>query len=256
MTFIVDPAWALCVFLLSLRLGALFVLSPIWGVTGAPASFRVLFILGLSALLVSALPAGAFVAPDGLGALAAAAASELAIGALLAFGVFAAFAAFMLAGKVLDVQIGFGLGNVFDPVTRSQSPVLGTILNLLAVALFFAIDGHHTMLRGVAFSLEALPLGTLPATLPLDAVVKQFGTMFVLSLVLAAPVMFCLLIVEAALAVVSRNLPQMNVFIVAIPVKIFAGLAMLAASIEYLGPVAAKIFASIFRYWETLFAHG
>jgi flagellar biosynthetic protein FliR len=112
------------------------------------------------------------------------------------------------------------------------------------------------MLRGVAFSLEALPLGTLPATLPFGAVVKQFGTMFVLALVLAAPVMFCLLVVEAGLAVLSRNLPQMNVFIVAIPVKIFAGLAMLAASIEYLGPVAAKVFASIFRYWEALFAHG
>jgi flagellar biosynthesis protein FliR len=108
MTFIVDPAWAVCVFLLSLRLGALFVLSPIWGVTGAPPSFRVLFLLALSAVLVSALPAAAFAAPQSLGALAFAAASELAIGALLAFGVFAAFAAFMLAGKVLDVQIGFG----------------------------------------------------------------------------------------------------------------------------------------------------
>jgi len=123
MTFVVDPAWAVCVFLLSLRLGALFVLSPVWGVTGAPASFRVLFILGLSAMLVSAMPAGSLAAPGGLATLAIAAASELAIGAMLAFGVFAAFAAFMLAGKILDIQIGFGLGNVFDPVTRSQSPV-------------------------------------------------------------------------------------------------------------------------------------
>jgi flagellar biosynthetic protein FliR len=244
------------VFLLSLRLGALFVLSPIFAVTGAPPSLRVLFILGLSAMLVSAMPADALSSPTGLAPLAVAAASELAIGAMLAFGVFAAFAAFTLAGKILDVQIGFGLGNVFDPATRSQSPVLGTVLNLLAVTLFFAIDGHHTLLRGVAFSLEALPLGAMPATLPLAAVVKQFGAMFALSVVLAAPVMFCLLIVEAGLAVVSRNLPQMNVFIVAIPVKIFVGLAMLAASVAYLGPVAAKIFASIFRYWEALFAHG
>jgi flagellar biosynthetic protein FliR len=86
--------------------------------------------------------------------------------------------------------------------------------------------------------------------------VKQFGAMFVLSVTLAAPVMLCLLVVEAGLAVVSRNLPQMNVFVVAIPVKIFAGLAMLAASVAYVGPVAAKAFASIFRFWEALFAHG
>jgi flagellar biosynthesis protein FliR len=254
-TFLVDAAWGTGVFLLSLRLGALFALSPIWGVAGGPPALRVLLVLALSAMLYGALPAtGARVPIEGAG-LAVAAATELAIGAVLAFGVFAAFAAFSLAGKIIDVQSGFGLGNVFDPVTRSQAPVIGTLLNLLAVTLFFAIDGHHALLRGVAFSLEALPLGTLPGALAADALVRQFGAMFVLALVLAAPVVFCLLLVEVGLAVLSRSLPQMNVFIVAIPIKIFVGLAMLAASVGYVGPVAARIFASIFRSWEELFTH-
>jgi len=255
MTVTVDPVWGTAVFLLTLRLGALFVLSPIWGLASVPPSFRVLLLLAISATLVSSLPVKPAIVSDG-GSLAAASASELIVGAILAFGVFAAFAVFSFAGKVLDVQVGFGLGNVFDPITHSQGPLIGAILSLLGVTLFFAIDGHHALLRGVAYSIEALPLGTPFASLPAAAVLKQFGVMFSLSLVLAAPALFCLLFVEAGLAVLSRNLPQMNLFIVAIPVKIFVGLAVLAASVAYLGPVAARVFASIFRYWESVLVHG
>jgi len=256
MTLIVDPLWGFCVFLLSLRIGTLFVLSPIWGVASVPAPFRVLLVLALSGLLVTATAAHATALPSSLGGLLGAAVSEVVIGAILAFGVFAAFAAFSLAGKVLDVQVGFGIGSVFDPVTHSQAPLLGTVLNLLAVVMFFAVDGHHMLLRGIAFSIEALPPGAMLPALPVDAVLRQFGAMFALGATLAAPVMFCLLLVDLGLAVLSRNLPQMNVFIVAVPLKIFVGLAMLAASVSYLGPVVAKIFASIFSFWEALFAHG
>lgn len=256
MTLTVDPAWAFCVFLISLRIGALFVLSPIWSVASVPAPFRVLLVLALSGLLVTATAAKASVLPSTFGAFMLACVSEVIVGAVLAFGVFSAFAVFSFAGKILDVQTGFGIGNVYDPVTHSQSPMLGAVLNLVAVAMFFAIDGHHMLLRGVAFSIKALPPGATIASLPFDAVVRQFGLMFVLSLALAAPVMFCLLLTEAGLAVVSRNLPQMNVFIVVVPLKIFVGLAMLAASVTYLGPVVAKVFGSIFTFWERFFAHG
>jgi len=256
MTFLIDPAWAVGVFLLSLRLGTLFVMSPLWGVTGGPPTVRILIIAAFAATMVSALPPGSVAIPQSLGALVAAAACEVAVGGMLAFGVFAAFAAFMFGGKILDVQVGFGLGNVFDPVTHGQSPVIGSLLNLLAVALFFAVDGHLAFMRGVAYSLEAVPLGRLPASFPIEAVVKQFGAMFVAGLALVAPVSFGLLTAEAGLAALSRNLPQMNVFVVAIPVKIIVGLAMLAASIGYVGPLASRIFASMFRYWEGALLHG
>jgi flagellar biosynthetic protein FliR len=256
MQLLVDPLWGFCVFLLSVRLGTLFVLSPIWSVANVPQSFRVLLVVALSAMLVTATATRVTTLPSSFGAFVLAGASELLVGAVLAFGIFAAFGAFSVAGKILDVQIGFGIGNVFDPVTHSQSPMLGTVLNLLAVTLFFAVDGHQALLRGVAFSLQALPPGTLLQTFPFDAVLRQFGAMFTLSVVLAAPVMFCLLVVDAGIAVVSRNLPQMNIFIVAVPLKIFVGLATMAMSVAYLGPVIAKIFASIFKFWEALFAHG
>ena len=95
--------------------------------------------------------AGMHLAPNApvtdIPALISAGLAEVTIGALMAFGVFAAFAAFSFAGNALDLQIGFSLANIFDPITRSQSPLLAAIFGMIAVALFFTMDAHHTLLR-------------------------------------------------------------------------------------------------------------
>lgn len=246
----IDPAWVLCVYLLSLRLGVLFVMSPIFTNLSGMTTVRVLFTLALSLVFTSAFNVRPFAIPLEMAPIAAASFVELLVGATLAFGVFAAFGAFSVAGKILDIQIGFGIGSVFDPVTRAGAPLFATILGLLAVAAFFGMDGHHAFIRGVAFSIRQVPPGAGFHQLPIDAVIRQFGLMFSLGVSLIAPVMFCLLLVEAGLALMSRVLPQMNVFIVGMSVKIFSGIGMLALSVAFLGPRMGKIYASIFTYWE------
>jgi flagellar biosynthetic protein FliR len=89
-------------------------------------------------------------------------------------------------------------------------------------------------------------LGTLDA----GPVIAQFGLMFSLGVMLIVPVMLCLLLVEVGLAVIARVLPQMNVFIVVVPVKIFAGVAIFAMTLGVMAPSMGKVFASIFTYWE------
>ncbi|MBI1890108.1 MAG: flagellar biosynthetic protein FliR [Burkholderiales bacterium] len=245
-----DFAWLIAVFLVSLRLGALFVMSPILSSLSGMIAIRVLFTVALSLALVLGFGVRLNTIPTALGSLIVAALVELIVGATLAFGVSAAFGAFSVAGKVLDIQSGFGIGNVFDPVTRAGSPLFATMLNLLAVVVFFGMDGHHALLRGVAFSFQQVPPGTGFTAFPIEAVIRQFGAMFSLGVALIAPVMFCLFLVEAGLSMVSRVLPQMNVFMVGIPVKLFAGIAMFALTVGYLGPVMGRVYASIFNYWE------
>jgi flagellar biosynthetic protein FliR len=216
-------------------------MTPIFSSLGGLLTARVLFTLALSAMLVSV------VGPSGLGAttsladLISASIAELVVGGTLAFGVFASFGAVTLAGKLIDIQSGLGLGAVFDPVTRVGAPLFGTLLNLVALAIFFAVDGHHAFLRGIAFSVQQVPLGTGFSTLPLDAVMRQFGLMFSLGVALVAPVIFVLFFVEVALAVMSRVLPQMNVFLVSVPLKIAIAIAMLAASAAPLGHVLERV---------------
>ena len=249
----IDAAWITLVLLASIRLGALFVLTPLFGAMPLPGRFRVFLALLLAAAMVSALN----VAPGAAGSLvhsapglALAAFGELAVGAAMAFGLFAAFGAFQFAGKLLDIQIGFSLSTVFDPVTRTQAPLLGTLLNLLGVMIFFTLDGHLLLMRGIAWSFTAFPPGELPTGWNLSAFVDQFGVMFVFGLAIAAPVVFALLLTDVALGIASRTMPQLNIFTVGIPVKIVVGLLVFAATLFAVAPVMARLFATVLTFWQ------
>ena len=249
-----DPAWLLSIFLVSLRVGVLLMLSPVFtGLTGL-VTVRVLLTLALSAVLVVGLEARPAPVALALGPVVLAALAELVVGATLAFGVMAAFGAFAVAGKIIDVQSGFGIGNVFDPVTRAGAPLFATLLNMVGVVVFFGMDAHYALLRGLAFSLRGVAPGAGFAALNGDAVISHFGLMFSLGVALIVPVMLCLLLVEVGLAVVSRVLPQMNVFVVIVPIKIFAGISILALTVPTLAPAMGKVYASIFTFWEQVLA--
>jgi flagellar biosynthetic protein FliR len=254
MSINVDPAWALAVFLVSLRIGVIFMMSPVFTGLNGLVTVRVLLTLMLSALMVSALPLPATAPSFTLGRVVLAAVLELGVGITLAFGVMAAFGAFSLAGKILDIQSGFGIGSVYDPVTRAGAPLFATMLNMVAVVVFFALDAHHALLRGIVFSLQQVPPGAGFAALDADAVIRHFGLMFSLGVALIVPVLLCLLLLEVGLAVISRVLPQMNVFIVLIPVKLVAGIATFALTLGTLGPAMSKVYAAIFLFWEQVLA--
>jgi flagellar biosynthesis protein FliR len=252
MSLAIDMGWIAAVWLVALRIGALLLLTPLFALGGVPVRVRVLLVLALSLTLIAALGPTAIAYHGSLGGLLVAAMTELVIGGLLAFGVFTAFASFQFAGRIMDTQLGFGVASLIDPSTRTPTPLLGTVLNFTALMAFFAIDGHHMIIRGIAFSLERIPPGTPLVDIDSAAVVAQFGSMFVYALMLAAPVVFVVLMVDIAMAVMARTMPQMNVFIVSLPLKIVVGLITLTISLHYLNPIMTRIFEALFDYWHTL----
>jgi flagellar biosynthetic protein FliR len=206
-----------------------------------------------------ALPfaSSAAVAPPDVAALVQAVLREAALGAVLGLGVLMAFAGFQLAGRLLDLQIGFGLAQVFDPATRTRVPIISATLGLLATVFFFAIDGHHALLRGVAHSLAVFPPGQAWAgATAAESVLRQLAGLFTLGFALAAPVVFTLALVECVLAVVSRSLPQMNMLVMGVPVKIVVGLLALAAWVSGFGQPARRLYAGIHEAWGSWFALG
>src|SRR3569832_731070 len=206
-----DHGFVMAVFLLSLRLAAVFLLTPVLYAFSVPPLVRVMLVLGVSFSLALGADSGQTraLASLGTGQLFSAAACERALGATRALGILAAFAAISFAGRLLDVQIGFGMGQVFDPITQREVPILNSAFDKLGVIVFFLVDGHHALLRGVSYSLERFPIGarwSVQAAAPW--VLKQVAGLFSLGIALAAPVMVCLLLVELALGVVARDLPQ------------------------------------------------
>jgi flagellar biosynthetic protein FliR len=252
-----DTGFVVTVFLLSLRLGALLLLTPILYAAAVPAMVRVLIVVGLAVALAAGLPPvpESASSPSNPADLMTVAVAELALGATLAFGVFAAFAAISMAGRLIDVQIGFGIAQVFDPATQRQIPVIQSAFDHLGVLVFFLVNGHHALLRAVSFTLERFPPGRpwpLEAAAPM--VIKQMGGVFGLGFALAAPVIACLLLVELAMGVVARNLPQVNMFVLGIPVKIAVGLVMLSLWFAGMGDAMSRVYAFIVRSWEAGFA--
>jgi flagellar biosynthetic protein FliR len=209
-------------------------------------------LLAFSLLLVSAAGTGSAIPPSATGSLIGAAVVELVLGAALAFGLMAAFAAFQFGGRVLDIQIGFGVATLFDPTTRAQAPLLGTAFNLMAVAVFFAVDGHHAIIRAVVDSLQRVPPGSGLEHLDVAAVVAQFGAMFGFAVALIAPALVALLLLDVAFAVVARTMPQMNIFIVSMPLKVAVGLFVMALAMRHLAPLVAQVFGSMPDYWQAV----
>lgn len=247
-----SAAWLAAVLLCSVRLSAMLLLAPVLQAMRLPLRIRVAFVVALSVALVSGMRLVPAATPAGLPDLVHAAIGEAGLGALLGFGLFTAFAAFHFAGNLLDLQMGFNIANLLDPITHSQSPLLATLFGMLAVMLFFAFDAHHALLRGFAWSLERVPLGTALAPPQPALLAAQFGSLYVLGLMLAAPVLFCLFLIELVLSVLSRNLQQMNVFVLGAPIKIGVGLTLLALTAAHIGQLSQRIFHSMFQFWEAV----
>ncbi|MNL31887.1 flagellar biosynthesis protein FliR [compost metagenome] len=119
--------------------------------------------------------------------------------------------------------------------------------------MFLLLDGHHALLRGIGLSLERFPVGSpWPLTHAALPIIKQAASLFALGFALVAPVVFCILLIEFVLGVVGRNLPQMNMFAVGIPVKIIAGLIALSLWFTGIGGVMTRVYAGIATTWDQL----
>jgi flagellar biosynthesis protein FliR len=249
MSLAVDIGWLTATLLVCVRVASATMIAPVLGPSQVPATARVLLVLGLSAFMVSAVPADR-VGPLGLGPFLAAVLGEASLGLVFAFGFVVPYAATQVAGRALDVQVGFGAAAVLNPATRAFSPLLGSVLGMLLIATFLAADGHLVLIKALATSLAAVPPGVAPLQLDAAAILKHSAATFVFGLILAAPIMFMLLLADLALAVMARSMPQLNVFVLGFAVKIVLGLTGLAMSVRFADAALDDLFEATFTYWE------
>jgi flagellar biosynthetic protein FliR len=244
-----DPGWLILAVLLSVRVAAATAFTAVLGPTTLPGTVRVLLAAGLGVLLAAGV--GVRVPPaDSVISLGLATMREVLIGAALGAGFLLAYAATQVAGRVLDTQMGFGVASLFNPSAGTISPLTGTMLGMAAVSIFLAMDGHHMLIRALALSVETSPPGYDGPLLAWRNLIPQTGIMFVYGLALAAPMMSALLLTDIALAIFSRSMPQLNVFVLGFALKIIFGLAGLAASIRLAESIFSGLFTTTFRFWE------
>ncbi|TCT26757.1 flagellar biosynthetic protein FliR [Melghiribacillus thermohalophilus] len=148
---------------------------------------------------------------------------EILVGLFIGFIAYLILSAVQIAGGFIDFQMGFAIANVIDPQTGAQSPLIGQYYYTIVILFLISVDAHHLLLDGVFYSYQYIALdqfipfeqSSIPAFL-----IKTFNHMFVVAFQMAVPIVGTLFLVDVALGIIARTVPQLNVFVVGLPLKI------------------------------------
>lgn len=232
--------WIIATGLLSLRIAPMFAFAPPFTLTRTPPLFRVLVGMTLAACLVTSNPAATSVDLSA-GALVAAAFRELLLGSVFVLAFQLSFAALYTVGRTIDIQAGYGLAVIIDPTTQSQTPLVGTIFGLLAGAVFFAMDGPAELLRLLAASLDAMPLGAGRIPTSLAPLGQYLGTVFLAALGIGGGLVLSLFLTDMAIAALARTVPQMNVLVIGFQLKVLVLMLVLPVVIGISGALLMRL---------------
>ena len=233
-------------FLVVLRIGAIVMTMPVFRSRSIPILFKLGLTFAISMALFSILelepvPVFNHIFPFAIGVI-----GELMIGLSIGMSIRLIFAGIQIAGQLAGYQMGLAIANVMDPSTSQQLPILSQFNQLFAMLLLLVTNAHHIFLRALAESYRLVPpFGFHFSNALMQQIVDLGGKMFVIAVQVGAPIIAALLLISVAFGLIARTVPQMNVFIVAMPLKIGVGLLFLGFSLPYLSTYLNSLFRGL-----------
>lgn len=225
------------VLLLSLRLLPIFVVMPLNIFNKAPVLFRIIIVLAISIIMAGLVPIHGNVLTISL------IMSEFLLGVVIAFGFHTAFASLDLVGKLLDLQIGINTAGIFDPSSSHLGGIVSDLLIAIAGVIFFILNLHYTLLQGLVALFKIVPLGAFDFhLLNLNKLISVMGAQFIFAFIMLLPVILGVWLVDLAFAVMSRSMPQANIYFLALPVKFIVGLMLLMFSMPMIVQNIPRLF--------------
>ncbi|WP_143873808.1 flagellar biosynthetic protein FliR [Catenovulum sediminis] len=232
---------------ISFRLLPIFVILPVFSFAQVPMMVRTIFVVAIALCLATGYRADTEQPEvDLVWALV----NEFAIGAVLALGFHFAYAAVHFMGHLIDVQIGFAAGSLFDPNTNSVATPVAQLFSLMLAAVFFLLNVHLELIESLHLLFEYVPLFQ-PFVLS-EQWYKILGLFFVTSFVFASPVIIGLWLIDLSLAFVSRSLPQAQIYFVGLPVKIAMGVLLLIGLSRPAVDALHNMLRSVIPQWTNL----
>jgi len=245
-----SPVNLVAAFMLVLaRVSGFFAVLPVLSSRTVPLQLRVGLALLVSLILASVVPPAPGIAGADWVLLAILLVREILVGLGLGLAVALVFAAVRQAGLIIRQQMGMSLAEIIDPTTGEESDPLGMLLEMCFSVLFLVAGGHHLMLRLMARSYDAFPVGHWPSAGAMAETLVDAGVlMLTFSLKLAAPMLAAFLILAIVLAILARILPEMNILLTSLPLRVGLGLFMAAAMMPLLAG-----FADLLGQWLNAF---
>lgn len=213
--------------LMFLRISGLLISSPIFGRRNIPNMLKIALCLLITYITFAANPGGSVLYGNAAGFILLCI-MELLFGMVLGFVTTLFFSLVQTAGQVMDMQMGFGMVNVFDVQSNISVPVTGNLLNAVMLITFFGVNGHLRLIHIITSTFGHIPVGGVSLNPVIGLVALEvFALAFLLAVNVAMPLIASGLLGEVAMGVLVRAIPQMNVFVVGIPIKIAIGFLML-----------------------------
>lgn len=234
-----------------MRISGLMIFAPFLGSLSIPVRLKAGLSLALTAALYPSHAARIEIASPMQWMQVAG--GEFLIGLLVGLSANFVFEGAQLAGHILGVQMGYSLVSVLDPQTQIDTPVLSLFHQTLALLIFLRLNVHHWLLRAVSQSFDFLPPGPLAIRGPM--VVELFhtaGSLWLLGLEIAAPVLVATVLVDIALAFVGKASPNLPILFIGLSVKNVVGLFVLGSSLALWPTLFEGYFANGLQAGERL----
>lgn len=180
---------------------------------------------------------------------------EVMIGLTLGFITRIIFSAVEFSGQIIGMQMGLTISSIIDPSFGNQTQIMSVLQSLLATLLFLSLDIHHVFINSIIDSFKVLPLGSWQITGEIMSfLIKGTADILILGIRIAAPVMVALLLTSVVLGIMARAFPQMNIFMVSMPLNIGLGLIVLGLTVTIFFHVLQVAFGNIKEQTDALFS--
>jgi flagellar biosynthesis protein FliR len=233
-------------FIVFARVAAIIASIPVFGGSNIPVLVRAGLVLAISVLVFPQLSIeqNPFLQDQisfGIGL-----AGEVMLGAAIGLMAQMIFAGVQLAGELAGYQMGLAIANVLDPDSSEQIPLISQFYHVFAILVFVTVNAHHMCLGAVVESFRLVPpFGFRFDNSLVEQLIRLGGDVFIIGVKIGAPVIVVLLLTSVSFGLIARTVPQMNVFIVAIPLNIAVGLLFVFFSLPHSCAYLQQLFASL-----------
>lgn len=232
--------------LILVRISSLFIVTPIFSRTNISQIQKIGLSVLISFILINTVKTTQLPIEDSL--LVVYCIKELMVGIILGFISYMFFNIFFIVGQIVDVQIGYGMVSVLDPQSNVQIPITGNFYQIIATLMLLITNGHHVFIESIVKSYYYIPIGKF--TFNPDMIRQMIfilNKIFIIGFKISSPILVAIILSDVLLGVLSKTMPQMNVFIVGMPLKIIIGLVLIIVTLPIFFMTLQHIFNNMYE---------
>ncbi|OAA83234.1 fused FliR family export protein/FlhB family type III secretion system protein [Clostridium ljungdahlii] len=242
----INTLYFTALILVSIRIFSFFILVPIFFPSGIPNVVKVGLTVVMAYILMPGIDYSSISSIDNTMFFVMNCLNEVAAGLTLGFLTSLCFSMVRIAGNLMDMQMGFAMVSMFDPTSNSNTTLIEHLLYWFSLVIFFIVDGHHMLIKSLIQSFSVIKLGSFFLNqASINIIFKAFIEYFSIAIQIGIPIVLILLFTDLTMSLIARTVPQLNIMILGLPVKILIGFASFCFALPILLKLIENLFTAI-----------